>query len=314
MKKKLKMPNTMVLILIIALVAVLLTWIVPAGSYTRVETASGTQVVDPDQFSYVESTPVNPLLLPSYIIKGYKNMISLFLCILFGGGAFHFVTISGALESLVAKIVKRLKDKTWVFIPIITVMFTLLCTSRSLNAFIAFAPILVIIAKSLGFDSIVGAAFLIVGGGIGFSTGTLQQSTTMVAQGLAGLPLFSGLGYRFFCLVVFSIVSNIYLVRYAMRIKAHPEKSYMYDLDRANSTTADVSALDSFGPMTARKWGVLGILVATLVILVYGSMKLNWKMDEFSIGFIWCALAMGLMLGMGPSKIVEEFDRVRIMV
>ncbi|WP_252198012.1 Na+/H+ antiporter NhaC family protein [Clostridium sp. MCC353] len=306
-KKKIKLPNTMVLILMIALFAVLLTWIIPAGEYVRVENAKGIKVVDPNQFILKDRTPVSPFKIPFFIIQGYKNTFSLFLCILFGGGAFHFVSSSGALESLVAKAVKRLKDKTWIFIPIITILFTLLCTSKSLNSFIAFAPILVVIARSLGFDSIVGVSFLILGGAVGFSTGTLQQSTTMVAQGLAELPLFSGLGYRMVCLVVFSVITNIYILRYAMRIKKDPQKSYMYDLDQASGNQYDVSTLESFGPMTARKWSVLAILVATLTVLVAGAMKLKWGMDEFSIGFIWCGLAMGLAQGMGPSKTVEEF-------
>lgn len=306
-KKIMKLPNTMVIILLITLFACLLTWIVPAGEYARAENAAGIKVVDPNQFNLKEQTPVNPLRIPMFIIQGYKNSFALFLCILFGGGAFHFIGRSGALESLVAKTVKKLKDKTWVFIPIITILFTLLCTSRSLNSFIAFAPILVVIARSLGFDSIVGVSFLILGGAVGFSTGTLQQSTTMVAQGLADLPLFSGLGFRVICLVVFSVITNSYILRYAVKIKKDPKKSFMYDLDVASGNSYDEDTLESFGPMTKSKWAVLAILVITLAVLVAGAMNFKWGMEEFAVGFIWCALAMGLAQGMGPSKTVEEF-------
>ena len=100
-------------------------------------------------------------------------------------------------------------------------------------------------------------------GAVGFSTGTLNTSTTMVAQEIAGLPLFSGIGYRAFCLVVFSIVTNIYLIKYATRISKNPERSYMYDLDQASGEKYDLDTLESFGPMTTQKWLVLGVLVAT---------------------------------------------------
>lgn len=290
-KKSFKMPDTFILILVIALVACLLTWIIPGGAYQRVDSGVGGKVVDPNSFTYTEHTPVNPLDIPMYIVKGFKAQISLFLCMIFGSGAFRFITVSGALESLVASIVKKLKDKTWIIIPIVSSLFALLCTSRSLNAFIPFAGILVAIAVALGYDPIVGVGMLILGGGVGFSTGTLTQATTLVAQTLCGLAPFSGIGYRAVCLVVFYIVSVIYLVRYANAVRKDPTKSCMYGSGEIK-VSQDINDLEKFGPMTAKKWLVLIILVATLAILVVGSLTLGWQMDEFSVGFLWCAISL----------------------
>ena len=58
------MPHTFVIIFIIILAVTALTWIIPAGKYVRVENAAGVKVVDPTQFSFVDRTPVNPLLIP----------------------------------------------------------------------------------------------------------------------------------------------------------------------------------------------------------------------------------------------------------
>ena len=44
-KKQFKMPHTFVIIGIIILFAVLLTWIIPAGSYTRFENEAGTTLI-----------------------------------------------------------------------------------------------------------------------------------------------------------------------------------------------------------------------------------------------------------------------------
>ncbi len=50
-KKAFKMPHTFVIIIFIILVATLMTWIIPAGKYVRVENAAGVTVIDPTQFS-----------------------------------------------------------------------------------------------------------------------------------------------------------------------------------------------------------------------------------------------------------------------
>ena len=66
-KKKFQVPHSFVIVFTIIVAAVLLTWIVPAGEYVRVENEQGIKVIDPTQFQYLERTPVNPLLIPMYI-------------------------------------------------------------------------------------------------------------------------------------------------------------------------------------------------------------------------------------------------------
>ena len=104
-----------------------------------------------------------------------------------------------------------------------TTIFALICTTQGVNQFIAFAPVVVMITLAMGLDSIVGAAIILLGGAVGFATGTVNPSTTVVAQKIAELPLFSGIQYRAVCFVVFLIITNIYLVRYALKIRKNPE-------------------------------------------------------------------------------------------
>ena len=53
-KKPFKMPHTFVIIISMVLLATLLTWIIPAGEYVRVENAQGVKVIDPTQFSFID--------------------------------------------------------------------------------------------------------------------------------------------------------------------------------------------------------------------------------------------------------------------
>jgi uncharacterized ion transporter superfamily protein YfcC len=57
-------------------------------------------------------------------------------------------------------------------------------------------PIGIIIARTLGYDALTGAAMVILGAASGFSGGMLNPFTVGVAQTVAELPMFSGWGLR----------------------------------------------------------------------------------------------------------------------
>ena len=117
-KKTFKMPHTFVIMMVIILFATLLTWIIPAGQYVRVENADGVKVVDPNQFSFIDRCPVNPLLIPLYIVNSMCKRVDLMLVIIFSGGAFDLISKSGALHSAVARVAKVFQNRLYIFIPI----------------------------------------------------------------------------------------------------------------------------------------------------------------------------------------------------
>lgn len=304
-KKTFKMPHTLVIIFVIILAAVVLTWLIPAGEYLRVEDAvTGKKLIDPSSFHFVERTPVNPLSIMDHVVKGFKNSVDLILVILFAGGAFHMVTESGALQASVAKVARKFSNRLYIFIPILTLVFTLIATSQGVNLFIPFVPITLMLSYALGLDSIVGVGIILLGGAVGFSTGTLQISTTLLAQEIAGLAPYSGIGYRFLCLIIFYIITNAYLIRYAMKIQKDPSLSPMYDLDQHSEMKSNAD-LDAFGEMTWRRWAILVALVGTLAIIVYGGLKLDWGMANFAAMFLWLTIIVGLLDNKGPSAIAK---------
>ena len=305
-KKGFTMPHTFVILLVIILFAVALTWIIPSGEYARVEDpVSGKKVVDASAFAYVENVHVNIQDIPMLIIKAFSANSDLIMLILLSGGAIHMLTASGALQALIATIVRKFSNRVEVFIPLLMLVFALICTTQGVNTFIGFAPITVMLAMSLGLDSIVGVGIILLGGAIGFATGTLNVSTTLVAQKIAELPNYSGIGYRWVCFVVYYIVTCLWLVRYAKKIQKNPELSPMYDLDK-NSEFKNAS-LDEFGTLDTRKILSILALVVALIAIVYGCIKLDWDFAEQSAVFLVLAIAVGLIAGFDANKICAEF-------
>lgn len=304
-KKKFKMPHALVIMITIIFIATALTWIIPAGQYARVTNAMGVKVVDPASFKFVSSAPVNPLRIPLMIVQSLISKISLMYTVIFAGAAFHMIAKSGALQVAVGRVSQKFQNKGYLFVPVMTTIFALICTTQAVNHFIAFAPIMTVIALGMGMDSIVGVSLILLGGAIGFSTAGLNINTAVLAQKLAEVPIYTGLEYRAFCFVVFLIVTNVYLVMYAKKVYKNPELSPVYDLDqKREERNVD---LNSFGTMDWRKTCVLLVLVLALVVMIYGNSRLKWDLKEDAALFIVMAVIEGALLGMGPSQIATEF-------
>ena len=308
MKKKFVFPNTYVIIILMMIVAVLLTWIIPSGEFERVkDEVSKQSIIIPGTFKYIENNPISLFKIPVYIMKGLAKASDIVFLVIIVGGAFNIIIETGMFQSFAGRLTKIFSNKEVLIIPVFSTIFALACTTMGVNTFIGFAPIAVIIARSIGYDAIVGVSMVALGGAIGFSTGTFNPFTTGVAQSLAGLPIFSGLGYRFVCLVVFLIVTNIYIIWYAKKIKANPESSVVYEMEQENKKI-EVSE-KQHDKIEGRHYLVLLIVIACFVLLVYGSQNWKWKLQENAAMFLWMGVLSGFAYGFGPSKIAEEFTK-----
>ncbi|MDY4031790.1 MAG: hypothetical protein SOY64_01815 [Pyramidobacter sp.] len=305
-KKPFRMPHMFVLITAIVIIAMILTWIIPAGTYERVTNAAGIKVVLADKFKYIPNTPVYPWEIPSYIIKGCLAQASLIIMTIVVGGAFHVLLKTGSVQALIAVIVKKFGGMESIFIPALMLVCALIATTQSVTIFIAFTPIIILMVRAMGFDSIVGAAIPLLGGAIGFSTGTLNVSSTILAQSIAELPAYSGIGYRFFSLFVFWFVTSIWLVRYARSVRQNPQFSPMYDLDLADTKSMENNELDNHVLDTRKILNLLALVVA-LSILVYGCINWKWGTNDISIVFLWLAIVSGLIGGFAPTDIALLF-------
>lgn len=306
-KKKFKVPHSFVIIISIVIIMSLLTWVVPAGEFVRVENAQGVKVVVPDQFSFIEKTPVNPLKIPNFIIDGFKSAAELVFMVIISGGAFNVLVATGSLQLLIGKVVSKFGDKEVIFIPVLLLLFAGIATTQSVTVFIGFTPVIIMMVRAMGFDSITGAALPLLGGAIGFSTGTLNGSTTVVAQTIAELPLYSGIGYRFFCFFVFIIITSFLLVRYARKIRENPTLSSMYDLDQQNPIDTSVSLSNENVNINIINMLPVLVLVGCLIVLVWGGVVKGFGLREISIVFIWLAILTGASAGFSPSIIAVHF-------
>lgn len=230
-KKNIGVPHSLVIIVLVMLLATFLTYIIPAGEYVRVKNEAGQTMVDPASFQYGTQSPVNPLKILTYIYPGLSKASSIIFALLCAGGGLGIVLDTNALQGAAGSLSRKVKGKEWMVVTLIMIIFALICIPAGFNSWIPFSTVGLVMSAALGYDAIVGISMIMLGGAVGFSCGAMNLSNTGTAQAIAELPIFSGMGYRLFCMIPFLIVTILYVVRYAQRVKADPTKSYVYGLD-----------------------------------------------------------------------------------
>jgi uncharacterized ion transporter superfamily protein YfcC len=239
---KLKFPHTYVIIFTLIVIAAALTWFFPGGDYTEKLTVKDGKEVKEMVFHYTDSQPQTWQIFAA-LYKGFTRQAGIIVFILMIGGAFWIMNSTKALDAGIMSFIRftrglehlrffRAIGVDNVVIVLIMLMFSLFGAIFGMSEeTIAFVIILVPLAISMGYDSIVGISMCYLGAHIGFAGAMLNPFTIGIAQGIAGLPLFSGLEYRFFCWIIINIVGIGFVLLYARKIKKTPQRSPVYAVD-----------------------------------------------------------------------------------
>ncbi len=304
-----KAPDVFVIAFVLILLAAAATWLLPGGAYERRTEQVGDakrEVVVPGTYRVEPSKPqvVAIFLAP---LRGFLRMGAIVALIFVVGGAFNILNDTGAIAAGIHQLVRFLGHRSYLLIPIVMTVFSFFGGAYGMcEEAMPFALIFVPMALALGWDSLVGICMSFVAAGVGFSAGFLNPFTVQISQGIAGVPLGSGIYYRLVVWAVVTAVAIAWVMVYAARIKADPKRSIMYDLDQARREELGKAEAEQV-VFTWRHGVCLLILAGAVVGLVVGSTVLKWYMIEFGGLFFAMGILSGLAVGMGPSKIARSF-------
>ena len=300
-KKKFETPHTLVIIVCLIILAAVATYFVPSGEFTRYEDpVSGRTVVEAGSYTSEGTNPVSPLRIPAVMYQGILEAVDVIAFLMIIGGAFELVNVSGAILALCRTAGRKLKGKEIFVVPMFLTLFAIFGTTMVA----IFVPIGITMALTLGLDKVTGMAMVAVGAATGFTAGLMNPFTVGVAQDIAGVPLFSGMGFRAILLVAMLVIDTIYIIAYERRIKKHPEKSILAGLPDEKEFIADEGADEK---ITGRQTAVLIVLFGTLAILIYGLLIYQWYFEEMAALFLTMGIICGFISGLSPSKIATTF-------
>ena len=300
-----KLPNTFVLIFALLVLIAVATWFVPGGKYATV-LVDGKPVIDPTSYQSVASQPQGVAAVLMAPIKGFVEAALIIGFVLIVGGAFAVLQATQAIDALIKAVARAHQDSAVVramLIPGFVTMFSLGgATFGMAEEAIPFVLIFVPLALALRYDTFIGVAIPFVGSQVGFATAFLNPFNVGVAQGLAGVPLFSGLGYRFVCWVVFTGVTIAFLMLYARRIRQRPATSPCFADDEEKRAGLDLQAIAAFPGIQRAQRLVLLTFAATLVAMIGGVVRFGWYIEEIAAVFLAMAIVVGLIVRMGQDE------------
>ncbi len=297
-----KVPHTYVIVFSIIVFAAMLTWVIPPGKYVKSTVVKDGKEHTELKFYYKSDLPAEEAAhfksqpqtwqVFSALFKGFVKQSGIIIFTLMIGGAFWIMNTSKAIDVGIFdflrfakrlesnRIVKKLGVDNIIMVMIMTLFSFFGAVFGMSEETIAFTIILVPLAISMGYDSIVGVGLVYVAAHLGFSGAILNPFTIGIAQGLAEIPLFSGIEYRIFSWVVINIVGFTIIIRYARKVKKNPKSSVMYHEDAhwRNEFGGKSVEANYYTPRIA--WVVYGLLILTMLAFSWFYPQTTLKMGN----------------------------------
>lgn len=310
-KKRSEGLNPYVLLFFILVLAAVATWIVPAGQYaseTKVITVIKDGVESKVSSSYTvpgsyERLPEQHGVSPGHIFisiaDGLVKAAPIIFLIIFTGGALHLLEETGAIKKVLSNISKSKRLNDFLLISIFFIVFSILGTTGIVvNSIIAFVPIGLLVAKSVGMDDKFGAALVYVAAYSGFNASIMAPMTVGLSQGLADVPLLSGLGYRMVIYISFVVAGIIFLTIYTKKCRSKGMIRPDIVVDDSEEQTAKISL---------RHIITLSYSALCLVGFIFGAVEFGWGEKEMMAMFIILGVGVGILNSMSANSIATGF-------
>ena len=201
-----KVPNTYVIIFTVLLLCAVATWLVPGGQ--------------PQTWQIF-----------SALYEGFSQQAGIIAFVLIIGGAFWVVNSTKAVDDGIMKFIGKIQQLERfslvrklgvgnIVITLVMLLFGLFGAVFGMSEeTIAFVAVVIPLARSLGYDDFVGVCMVYVAAHVGFAGAMLNPFTIGIAQGMAELPLFSGIEYRVFCWIVLMLIAIVFVLWYARKTR-----------------------------------------------------------------------------------------------
>ena len=306
-KKGFEMPHVFVILLLIMLLVTVLSYVVPSGTFDR----DANNVIDTDTFHYIENE--NPISFQDFwssLYDGFVNGSTIMGSLLLSAGSLGILNSTGVLEKGVKKLTKITNGKNLIVIIIFYLYFAGMNILGAGEGVYPFFPIVTAIIMSLGYDRLMAAGTIMFAATAGFACGMVNMFTTGISQQIVGLPLFSGIGYRFIVFLVLATIGLVSVLLYGRKIRKNPDKSYAaeeYKKNLADLEASKESGADEDVSFTWREGLTLIIFLALIIFIAYGCLELEFTLAQFAAYYVVFAIIVALIYRINPNKFCSIF-------
>ena len=288
------MRHPLALLAACVIVAAVLTYIVPAGQFERREDARiGRSVVVAGSYHRVPQSPVSPFRAVVAVPKGIVDAAGVLALVFMAGAALSVVDKTGALRGGVAWLAAKLGRRETLVIPIACAVFAFGGATEGMwEEFVALTPVLLVLARGVGFDGLTAVAMGMGAAGIGSTFSPMNPFGVGIAQRFAELPLLSGWEFRTAVLVPAVAMWAWATVRHARRTRTAPE-------------TIAATGSETF---TARHGLVLIATLAAFATFIYGIIQFGWGFEEMAAVFLLLGITAGVIGGLSVAATFQALS------
>ena len=315
-KKKLRSPSAFAgLFVVIGLMAAL-TWIIPSGQYQTKPDPNNAEKTVRVAGTYEETPKVvttkaddgtqtttdarqgawDAIMAP---IKGMTEKLDVIVFVLILGGFLGIVMKTGALDSMLGSLLKKMRGKEVWLIPILMALFAIGGTTYGMQEeAVAFYALVVPIMLAAGYNAMTAVMVIVLGGGVGVLGSTINPFSTGIAARTADMNLSDVFAIQGIILVLSLVVAIAFTMRYATRVKGG---KYAKD-DRAKPTVAITLDMNNIPEFTGRRKAVTAVFALTFVLMILS--LIPWEdfgVTLFKSMFDWLAALplIGVLFGVG---------------
>ncbi|ACY16758.1 YfcC family protein [Haliangium ochraceum] len=301
-----RVPHTLVLLFAMIVLALLASWLLPAGSYERVTNDAGREQVVAGSYAPIpDAEKLAPQAVLTAVPKGFAAAADIIFFIFIVGGAFAVFRETGAPDAAIGAMLGKLGHMPALLL--FGGMFVFALGSSTIGMaeeYLPFVPLLLTLCVGLGYDALVAVGVLCVGYGVGYGAAAINPFTVLIAQDVAGVAPTSGMGYRLILFPVFLAVGFHHVWSYAQRVKRDPSTSLVADQPSVASAHAPAGTAAA---LTGTHLLILAIMVASLGFIVYGIKVWHWYLEEMGALFLGLAVILAVVGRMGPNRLAQTF-------
>lgn len=294
------------IIFVLMITTYVLTLLVPGGEYARTIDQQGHSVIDTAAgFHYVEGgLPFWKWLLSPFLVLGAEGsgtIIAVLIFLIVIGGVFNSLAAGGLMNYMLGKIVHRFGTVKYQLMAALLFFFMAMGSLvGSFEEVIPMTPIVVALAVALGWDAVTGLAMSLLAVGCGFAAGVANPFTIGVAQGLSGLPMFSGIYLRILSFVLIYLLLWWFVKSHARKIEK-PAVSQTIQNEFVRDPRMD-KGLTAFGLILGA--GILIVLSSALITFLQ-----DYTMIIVALMFLIGGISAVLLSGMKLKELGRTFGK-----
>lgn len=289
-KKNFKMPDIYIILGIFILLMAVLTYIVPSGQYDRhvVETVHGVQnLVVANTYHAVEPHPAGWLEIITAIPYGFERAAGIVVLTFMVGACMGLIKRAGLIDLGVQRLSRAVGQSEFLVAPVLMLVLSLLAAFIGVPELsLAYLPVFLPLFYRLG------------------SVGMGQQ--------IAQVTMFSGSGLRAVVLAVVILISIVYVMVYAARVKKDPQKSLTYDTDievkeKLAAEEGEKSGNRELVFTSRQTWAGISCLVM-FPFAVYLILSMNLGFEAIGGLFLTIGIIAAIIAGKTAQEICDDIN------